>query len=50
MTDERFTALHFCSYHGNFELIKILCEEMDADVKIRNMYGAHVLHISAQGD
>lgn len=28
VTDEQFTALHFATYHGNFELIKILVEEM----------------------
>jgi len=49
-TDEQFTALHFATYHGNFELIKLLVDEMHADINVRNMYGAHVLHIAAQGD
>jgi ankyrin repeat protein len=25
-TDEQFTAIHFAAYHGNFELIEILCD------------------------
>lgn len=49
-TDEQFTALHFATYHGNFELIKLLVDEMHADINVRNIYGAHVLHIAAQGD
>jgi len=50
VTDELFTALHFATFHGNFEMIKILIEQMDADVHARNVYGANVLHVSAQGD
>lgn len=46
-TDEEFTALHFATYHGNYELIKILVEEMHADFTAKNMYGANVLHIAA---
>ena len=49
-TDERFTALHFSTYHGNTELIKIMVEEMQADYQVKNVYGANVLHIAAQGD
>ena len=49
-TDERFTALHFSTYHGNSELIKIMVEEMQADFMVKNVYGANVLHIAAQGD
>ena len=30
-TDEKFTALHFSTYHGNTELIRIMVEEMQAD-------------------
>ena len=29
-TDERFSALHFSTYHGNIDLIKIMVEEMNA--------------------
>jgi ankyrin repeat protein len=46
-TDEEFTALHFATYHGNYELIKILVEEMHTDFMAKNMYGANVLHIAA---
>lgn len=49
-TDEEFRALHFASYHGNLQIIKILVEEMKADINVQNCYGANVLHVSAQGD
>ena len=49
-TDEKFTALHFSTYHGNTELIRIMVEEMQADYQLKNVYGANVLHIAAQGD
>jgi palmitoyltransferase ZDHHC13/17 len=49
-TDEGFTALHFATYHSNFELIRILVDQMDASCEIKNRYGANVLHIAAQGD
>lgn len=46
-TDEKFTALHFATFHANFEMIQILIEQMEADLKAVNMYGANVLHIAA---
>jgi len=49
-TDERFSALHFSTYHGNIELIRIMVEEMGADYTTKNVYGANVLHVAAQGD
>ena len=49
-TDERFTALHFSTYHGNIELIRLMVEEMGADYTTKNVYGANVLHVAAQGD
>jgi palmitoyltransferase len=49
-TDEKFTALHFASYHGNFDLIKLMVDEMGANVHVINVYGATCLHIAAQGD
>ena len=49
-TDEEFTALHFAVYHGNWELMQILAEQLGADFEKRNIYGANVLHIAAQGD
>jgi len=42
--------MHFSAYHGNFELIKLIVEEMKADINLKNVYGQNVLHISAQGD
>lgn len=49
-TDEKFTALHFSTYHGNIELIRMMVEEMHADFTLKNVYGANVLHVAAQGD
>lgn len=49
-TDEQFTALHFSAYHGNMEIIRILIQDMRADYNLKNVYGANVMHISAQGD
>lgn len=49
-TDEQFTALHFATYHGNYELVELITETMKADFKQKNVYGANVLHIAAQGD
>lgn len=46
-TDEKFTALHFASYHGNFELVKLMVNEMGANVNVTNVYGANCLHIAA---
>ena len=49
-TDERFSALHFSTYHGNIELIRLMVEHMSADYTTKNVYGANVLHVAAQGD
>ena len=49
-TDERFSALHFATYHGNIELIRLMVEEMQIDYTTKNVYGANVLHVAAQGD
>ena len=46
-TDEQFTALHFATYHANFELVTILVEQMGANFTLRNIYGANVLHVAA---
>jgi len=48
--DEEFTALHFATYHGNYNLIKFLIETAKADIHKRNKFGSTVLHIAAQGD
>ena len=50
LTDEKFTALHFATYHANFDLIKIIVEDMGGNINLNNVYGANVLHIAAQGD
>lgn len=49
-TDEGFTALHFLCYHGNIEKIIELVDDHGADFLCKNIYGANVLHIAAQGD
>ena len=49
-TDEKFTALHFATYHGNFELVQLMTDQMGADMHAKNVYGANVLHIASQGD
>ncbi len=49
-TDEEFTALHFATYHGNFNLIKFLIENAKADIYKKNKFGSSVLHIASQGD
>lgn len=49
-TDEEFTALHFATYHGNYNLIKFLIDTAKADIHKRNKFGSTVLHIAAQGD
>jgi hypothetical protein len=49
-TDEKFTALHFASYHGNFELFELMINQMEANHNVTNVYGANCLHIAAQGD
>lgn len=46
-TDEKFTALHFATYHGNFELIQMMVDEMGANIHMKNVYGANVLHIAS---
>jgi palmitoyltransferase len=48
-TDEDFTAIHFASYHGNLELI-IRLVDLEADIYMKNMYGANVMLIASQGD
>lgn len=46
-TDEEFTALHFATYHGNYNLIKFLIENARADIYKRNKFGSTVMHIAA---
>jgi ankyrin repeat protein len=46
-TDEEFTALHFATYHGNYNLIKFLIDNAKADITKRNKFGSSVLHIAS---
>jgi len=46
-TDEEFTALHFATYHGNYNLIKFLIDTAKADIYKKNKFGSTVLHIAA---
>jgi len=48
-TDEGFTPIHFASFKGNMEIIKLL-ESHGADFAIKNNQGLSVIHIAAQGD
>jgi palmitoyltransferase len=48
-TDEGFTAVHFASFKGSIELIKLL-EGYGADTQVKNHQGLNVMHIAAQGD
>jgi palmitoyltransferase ZDHHC13/17 len=47
--DDGFTALHFASFRGNLDLIKLLIK-YGADMYARNNYGIDMMHVSAQGD
>jgi ankyrin repeat protein len=46
-TDEEFTALHFATYHGNYNLIKFLIDNASAEINKRNKFGSTVMHIAA---
>lgn len=46
-TDEEFTALHFATYHGNYNLIKFLIDNAQADIYKRNKFGSTVMHVAA---
>jgi len=48
-TDEGFTPIHFASFKGNMEIVKLL-ESHGADFAIKNNQGLSVIHIAAQGD
>ncbi|CDW75651.1 dhhc zinc finger domain containing protein [Stylonychia lemnae] len=47
--EDGFTALHFGSFRGNINIIKLLLEN-GADMHMRNNFGINVLHVAAQGD
>ena len=44
-----FTALHFASFHGNINMIRLLVKH-GADVNVVNKQGINMLHVAAQGD
>ncbi len=46
-TDEEFTALHFATYNGNYNLIRFLVDTAQVDINKRNKFGSSVLHIAA---
>jgi ankyrin repeat protein len=48
-TQEGFTSLHFCSFKGNVDMIKLLIEN-GADKFSVNTFGINMLHTAAQGD
>ena len=48
-TDLGFTALHYASYKGNIDIIKILIEN-EANIHETNNKGLNVMHMAAQGD
>ena len=47
--EDGFIALHFASFRGNVNMIKLLLEN-GADMHMRNNFGINVLHVAAQGD
>jgi len=44
-----YTALHYASYRGNIEIIKVLIEN-GAEIETPNVQGINVLHMAAQGN
>lgn len=47
--NQGFTVLHYASYKGNIEVIKMLIENK-ANVEEVNNRGLNMLHLAAQGD
>jgi ankyrin repeat protein len=48
-SEQGYTALHYASYRGNIDVIKILIES-GANLNITNKRGLNVFHMSAQGN
>jgi len=44
--EDGFIALHFASFRGNVNMIKLLLEN-GADMHMRNNFGINVLHVAA---
>ncbi|CDW85825.1 dhhc zinc finger domain containing protein [Stylonychia lemnae] len=47
--DEGFTPLHFASFHGNIQLIRMLMK-YGANIEAKNKLDINMLHVAAQGD
>ena len=48
-SEQGFYPLHFASFHGNIQLIKLLMRNK-ADYKVKTSEGINMLHVAAQGD
>ena len=49
LTEDNFTALHFATKHGNYNILSLLVEKAGADLYITNKCGT-AMHIAAQQD
>jgi palmitoyltransferase ZDHHC13/17 len=47
--EDAFTALHYASFNGNLEMIKLLIKH-GASINAVNKMGINMLHVAAQGD
>jgi len=48
-TEQGYYPLHFASFHGNIQLIKLLMRNK-SDYKVKTREGINMLHVAAQGD
>lgn len=48
-SEQGFYPLHFASFHGNVQLIKLLMRNK-ADFRVKTNEGINMLHVAAQGD
>ena len=48
-SEQGFYPLHFASFHGNIQLIKLLMRNK-ADFTVKTNEGINMLHVAAQGD
>ena len=49
VSEQGFYPLHFASFHGNIQLIKLLMRNK-ADFTVKTSEGINMLHVAAQGD
>lgn len=47
--EDSFTALHFASFHGNFNMIRLFIKH-GSDIYAQNKSGVTMMHVCAQGD